>query len=73
MKGRPSIIGLQIQELLKQGVSHKSLWKAPYSYSRFTVLYNYRKLYQKKKLKRIIGQIKKYNKRRYWSNKGKVV
>lgn len=74
MKGRPTTkIGQEIQEHLKAGVNFRHLWKAPYSYSRFTVLYNYKKLYQTKKLKRFIRQVSKYNKKRYWSNKGKVV
>jgi hypothetical protein len=74
MKGRPTTkTGQEIQEHLKSGVYFRNLWKAPYSYSKYTVLYNYRKLYQKKKLKKFIRQISKYNKKRYWTNKDKVV
>ena len=74
MKGRPiSKTGIEIQEHLKAGVNYRHLWKAPYSYSKFTVLYNYRKLFQTKKLKKFIRQISKYNKKRYWTNKSKGV
>lgn len=73
MKGRPSTKGKEIQVLLKQGVYYRHLWKAPYAYSKYTVLYNYRKLFQADKLKDFIQMVSGYNKKRYWNKKDKVV